>query len=293
VKLPSRNVLALNAVAGCVVLFAAGAFVRDTISPKTVEACSLRYHQAQAMSLRNGTALLSPEDLQASFNGLDRGVTENLSIAAIKDGPATVAIGIHYGAGSNFAPTSSNSKGGVSFPWQPRGLPNAISGACLKYHVFVPINFDFSQGGVLPGLAASDTNSIASTPDALETRLIWREAGQLQVAVTRTADGKVVGDRLNGNRTQIEKGRWLQIDHEVILNTPKTSNGIVRLWINNILAVESLGLNLRNNANVNPAGVFAVTHFGGEGIGGAAKKDEKLYFTPFEIRWNKVPSTGS
>jgi hypothetical protein len=293
-KMPSNRIVTLNAVAGGVVVLAMIVFVRDTLSPKTVEACSLRYHQAQTMSLRNGTKLLSPEELQSSLNGLDRGVSENLSLASLKEGPAPVAMAISYSAGSSFAPNSASAKGGVSFPWQPSGLPSSTQSACLTYHVYAANDFDFGQGGVLPGMAARDMNSTASTPDALETRIVWRAAGRLQTSILRTADGKVDGDQIDGNSVQITKGRWVKIDHEVVLNTPTAANGVVRTWVDGTLAVERTDIRLRNSANVSQAGVFAVTHFGGEGIGGGAKKDEKLYFTPFELRWNKpTPSAGS
>jgi hypothetical protein len=286
-KMPSNQVLALNGVAGCVVIVASIIFVRDIVSPPAIETCANRYHQAQSLTVRNGTTLLTLDDLQASFNGQDRGVLENLSLAALKDGPAPVAITVKFQAGSHFAPTSTNAKGGISFPWQPSGLPSSAQAACLSYHLYVPTEFDFAMGGVLPGLSARDTTSTSNTPDALDTSINWRSNGSLEMSVLRTAGGKTASDRIDGNRVQIEKGRWVRIDQELVLNTPTSPNGIVRTWVNKTLAVEANDLNMRNTENVVQAGMHAITHFGGHGIGGAAKKNETLYFTPFELRWSK------
>jgi hypothetical protein len=286
-KLPSKQIIALNGVAAAVVLIATGTFVRDLISPPTIESCVARYHQRQSIKLMNGAIVLTPEDLQSSFNGEDRGVTEHMSITALKEGPAPVAMGIQYGKGSHFLPAAGNMKGGVSFPWRPSGLPADARAACLSYHVFVPNDFDFGQGGVLPSLMARDSDSSDETPDALETRIIWKSNGGLRTSVMRTADGQTVGDTLDGNSAKIEKGRWVRIDQEIILNTPKMPDGITRIWIDKALTVEATDVNMRTSPKVSQSGVQAATYFGGEGVGGSATKDEQLYFTPFELRWNK------
>ena len=286
-NLPSHRAIAINVVAVGLIGAAAFTLVRNALFPARAEACAARYFNEQTLPLRNGRAMLTIDDLQASLNGLDNGVIENLSVRELKEGPATAAIGAHYGAGSRQVPSDGNTAGGFSFPWQPGGLPRTVSAACLSYHVFVMKDFDFGTGGVLPGLTARDGGSVVNSSYGLDTSVIWRDGGYVESMVTRLSEGAPKTELLQGDRVQLPRERWVRIDHEMILNTPKTANGVIRTWIDNKLVVETIGARLRDGLTVVQTGVAAKTYFGGDGIGGAAPKEQSLWMTPFQMRWNK------
>ena len=103
-NLPSHRAIAINVVAVGLIGAAAFTLVRNALFPARAEACAARYFNEQTLPLRNGRAMLTIDDLQASLNGLDSGVIENLSVRELKEGPANAAIGAHYGAGSRQVP---------------------------------------------------------------------------------------------------------------------------------------------------------------------------------------------
>jgi hypothetical protein len=285
-KRPSNTAIAINVVAIGIMGTAAYAAIRHSVFPERAEACVERYHQEQTLALIKNKQKISPDDLQASLNGLDIGVTENLTIRELKEGPANAAIGARYGANSRMMPTAASPAGGFSFPWQPRGLPRDAQAACLSYHVFVPKDFDFGLGGVLPGLSARDGGTVVGSLHGVDTAIIWRGDGSIESNVSRLTESDRSVEQFSGNRTKLEKGRWVRIDHEMVLNTPKAANGIVRTWVNKSLVVEAIEKTLREGSTVVQTGVAAHTYFGGEGIGGAAPKEQTLWMTPFEVRWN-------
>jgi hypothetical protein len=286
-KMPSNRALVLNTVLIGTIGAAGFTMVRNALFPARSEACAARYFQEQALPLRKGADLLTVEDLQASLNGMDNGVIENLTVRTLKEGPAAAAIGAHYGIGSKQLPTGTNTAGGFSFPWQPGALPRTANAACLSYHVYVPADFDFGFGGVLPGLTARDGGTVVGSNSGLDTGVIWRGDGLIESTLTRLTEGETKTELLPGNRVKLQKGRWVRVDHEMILNTPKTADGIIRTWIDKTLVVETIGARLRDGLTVVQTGVAAKTYFGGDGIGGAAPKEQSLWMTPFEVRWNK------
>jgi hypothetical protein len=66
--------------------------------------------------------------------------------------------------------------------------------------------------------------------------------------------------RLHTN-TVITDGAWHQIEVEILLNTPGVSNGVFRVWIDNVLKMESLNRQIRGPlpTSVTPYGVPAAS----------------------------------
>jgi hypothetical protein len=84
----------------------------------------------------------------------------------------------------------------------------------------------------------------------------------------------------------IPRGKWVRIDQEVVLNTPQKQDGLVRLWVDGSLRIEGKEAELRYSREVGFTGVMGDVHFGGNFMGGVARKDETVWLTPFELRWN-------
>lgn len=291
-KLPSNKMLAVN---GAIILTIGFAFivqVRDIFVGKIEPVCTQRYSKVAAFAMDRGGQLLKPDDIQASAFGQDIGVMTNLSIRRLKEGPASNAFGVKLDAGTAHPTNPQFPQGGVSFPWRPRGIPSNASAACLTYHVFLPADFDFDAGGTLPGLFGASTAD-APTVDRVDVRPVWGQGGSIHHAMLATTPENQTPFTTPGNphASGYPRGRWIRIDQEVILNTPKTGNGITRLWVNEELKAEIRSANLRDDQLVAIQGVTADLHFGlpavGEKfLGGKAKKPEQVWVTPFELRWN-------
>ena len=79
------------------------------------------------------------------------------------------------------------------------------------------------------------------------------------------------------------KGRWVKVDQEIVLNTPKATDGVLRVWLDGELAIERKEMNYRAMGNITLSGVAAAVHFTGPFA--AADKAAKIWLSPFEVRW--------
>ena len=233
-----------------------------------------------AFALERGGVLLTAADLQAGVAGRDAGVIDNVAIARIKDAPAPLAIGVSLNKGSASPRWAAGAKGGMSYPWEPRSLQSKTA-ACLTYHVLLPADFDFHRGGVLPGLAGAEA---AERGDSFFARLVWRPAGRGGVSV-RLGDGASKTGTAESDAFDFPRGRWVKLEQEVVLNTPKKADGILRVWVNGVLAVERSDISYRSKPEVALASVAAEVHYGGADAQGAAPKDAKVWLSPFQVRW--------
>jgi hypothetical protein len=280
-RLPSTKFVVLNAAAGVVTVAALLAVVRSIFFAPAVGPCSERYRNMTAFALERSGVLLTAADLQAGVSGRDAGVIENVAIARVKDAPAPFAMSVSLSKGSASPRWAGGAKGGMSYPWEPRSLQGR-SAACLAYHVLLPADFDFHRGGVLPGLIGADG---VERGDGFLARLVWRPAGRGGVAV-RLSDGAAS----NAGTTEADafdfpRGRWVKLEQEVVLNTPKKADGTLRVWVDGALAVERTDIAYRGKSEVALAGVAVDVHYGAADAVGAAPKDTKVWLSPFQIRW--------
>lgn len=292
-KMPSNKALAINGAIILIVGAAALVQARDLIMGKVEPICSSRYSKLAVMPLDRGGQKISPADIQSASFGQDQGVMNNLSIRRLKEGPATFALGVKLEAGAAQPTNPNGPQGGVSFPWRPRGIPSDAASACLTYHVFLPADFEYESGGSLPGLFASSSADQINAPDRVDVRFVWGARGSVHQSIVSaggenpTAFATVVDQHFAG----MPRGRWVRIDQEVMLNTPKISNGVTRLWIDEVLRAEVRNSQLRDEPVVTLQGVTADVHFGLPSLGARypesrAKKTEQVWITPFELRWN-------
>ena len=154
-RLPATKFIVFNAAAGLVGVAALVAAVRAVLMPDTLAPCSDRYHSMTAFALERAGAPLTAVDLQARLGGRDVGVIDNVTVGPVKDAPAPLAISVVLGKATASQQGSGESKGGATFPWEPRVLQGKTS-ACLSYQVLLPAGFDFQRGGALPGIAGAD-----------------------------------------------------------------------------------------------------------------------------------------
>ena len=160
---------------------------------------------------------------------------ENLSVGRVKDAPAPIVLNVSLPQGSGSPQREAGPKGGVSFPWQPRAA-RGKSAACLSYSVLLPASFEFHRGGVLPGIRGADLTG--QSPDAFVARMAWRpdrRGGATLRVITGDKTERYLAER---ESFAFAPGRWVKLELEAVLNTPKQADGILRAWVDGSLAIE-------------------------------------------------------
>jgi hypothetical protein len=291
-KLPSWKFIAINLASLMIVAAAAATQFQAYFNPPTMPSCTARYTRAVQFGTEHAGVLLTSIDVQASSNGADVGVMENLSLQRFKDGPAKSGLAVALAAGSAQPDSKDGKGGGVSFPWSPRAIPEMLTAACLSFNVFLPADFNFGGGGSLPGLFGVSPAEGLAQDENFKTHAVWSGAGRPMNHMHLFSTEKPITEYTwEDPRDPLPRGRWFRIDQEVVLNTPKMDDGKVRIWIDGSMRGESTGANLRSSADVSIRGVIADVHFGGQvhrketGVGRAVK-NEQIYLTPFVLRWN-------
>jgi hypothetical protein len=276
------KVIVFNAAAVLISAVAVAGVVRSLIFSPAAAPCSDRYGNSTEFPLERAGTTLTTADLQSRLGGADAGVLDNLIIGSIKDAPAPLAMTVSLPKGSATPLGSAALKGGISFPWQPRSVAGRTS-ACLSYSVFLPADFLFNRGGMLPGISGADASG--KTQDGFSARLAWRQGDVGGVTVRSTTGEEVRSISAETDGFAFPRGRWTKVEQEVVLNTPKQADGILRVWIDGQLAVDRASIAYRASPGVTVSGVAANVFYGNDDGAGSAPKDTKIALTPFVIRW--------
>jgi hypothetical protein len=279
-KMPGAKVVVFNAAAVLITTAAVVGLLRSFLAKPAAAPCSERYHHSTALMLERGGALLTAADLQSSLAGRDVGVIENVSVGRIPGAPASVALTVRLPRGST-SPDGSP-RGGISFPWDPRSVQGK-SAVCLSYSVLLPADFAFNRGGTLPGISGAEPGMVAS--DTFAARMAWREAGQGGVTLRVTSAGETRSSTAERETFAFPRGRWVRLEQEVVLNTPREADGVLRVWVDGTLAIDRGDLVYRMRPGVTVSGVAADVFYGTASGAGAAPADTKISLTPFDIRW--------
>ena len=81
------------------------------------------------------------------------------------------------------------------------------------------------------------------------------------------------------------RGRWVKLEEEVVLNTPKQANGILRVWADGRLVVERTDMTFSTKPETTIAGAGVDVFYGTESSNAFVPKDAKIWLTPLELRW--------
>ena len=283
-RLPATKFIVFNAAAGLVGVAALVAAVRSVLIPATVAPCTERYHSMTGFALERAGVTLTAADLQASLGGKDVGVIDNVTIGPVKDAPAPLALSVALGkAPASSQQGSAESKGGATFPWEPRVLQGKAS-ACLSYQVLLPASFDVHRGGALPGIGGADTGEQG---DKFLARLAWRPKSTGGAIVRITENGTTRALPAEREGFEFPRGKWVKLEQEVVLNTPKKSDGVLRVWVDGTLAIDRSDMSYRAKPDVTISGVSVDVFYGSspDDVQAAPPKDAKVWLTPFEVRW--------
>jgi len=261
-KNANLNTVLFNAAGIGLVVFLGGYMVYSALHTETVAQCSARYGDGQQFSLQKGEEAFSPIDLQARLPSREWGLLENARVVVDKNSAfLQVAVGPQNNPDDTKNDEDAEENGkhrrdGVGFIWQPHNLRGTHSG-CLTYRVFLSKDFGLEQRGTLPGLYGIDNADHVDVP-ALEkgfiTRLGWDRGG---FAGLTLKSPQSVGMWIPAKGYTWPVNRWVQVEQEVVLNTPNKSDGIVRLWMDGALRLEHKSLNLGASDGMALSGVVS------------------------------------
>lgn len=268
---------------GTITIFLA---IFGTRSKEVASACSERYGVATQFSLqRSAGEPASAAELQAGLGGRDWGVIENASVVKLADGPSPLVLQV------NMPKTSDkNAPLGLGFTWLLADAKSAQA-ACLSYQVMVPPDFEYGEGGVLPGLFGGETAAAPkSRADLVKTsfgtHLVWSSDGQLSLRIASADALQNLAYQTLGENVALPRGRWLPIEQEVVLNDEGESNGLLRVWIDGKLKLETGGLMWRKTNGGVFRGADVRAHFSHNGLDPSrGPKPTNIRLTPIETRW--------
>ncbi|MCB1511387.1 MAG: hypothetical protein KDJ36_10825 [Hyphomicrobiaceae bacterium] len=264
--------------------------IRSVVISEPISVCSARYHRASVLPYRSNGRLLAPADIQARLGERDWGLQSNGRIVAASDTPAAAALEVALPAGGKAGGTIANPVSGLGFRWTPNFLRTATH-VCLTYQVWLPNEFDFGRGGVLPGVFGGDPKGKPDNQGRhphFAVRPKWLPAGRggLQ-AVTAWEPRGIARDYL-GFDFRMPRGSWVAVEQEVTLNAPGSANGVLRIWINGELRFNAQDIAYRHRADVGFTGIVADTHYAAPNTieWHPAPKDARIRLTPFVVRWH-------
>lgn len=258
----------------------------DEVQPQSgLPPCSARLPLVRAVRIGDAG---SPEDAVESAFAAERltGVEENVDIRRDDGGGSGGMLRVRYPEDSiNFGSADDDTPlGGAAF-YAPFATAEAL---CLHYRVRFEEDFEFNKGGKLPGLYAGEAPSggeKVSGDDGWSIRLMWRKEGEGELyEYIYNKKGKYGLSAGRGSFT-FPRGRWVEVDLEVVVNDPGERNGQARLWIDGRPVIEQHDIVYATEDEDEPqeAGLMFSTFFGGSGRSWASPQDQHVDFADFRF----------
>ncbi len=280
--------LIVNAVGGTALAIVAGWIMYTSFGSDAVSVCEARYLSSVRFALADEAGSpLTTSEFQARAGSSEFGILDNTEIASDDTAPEGHALQVRLAQGTSSGYGDSASRGGVGFMWAPQDL-QATSAACLSYSVYLPEKFSFSGPGVLPGLVVGqnfDARGEPSIGGGVVARPVWLKDGGSNVHLQFAGNDGWQNIAAGHSRKVWPRGRWVSVDEEFVLNTPGKKDGVVRLWVDGQLASENANLAVRQDENLQFAGVLADIHYGTVFNGSKAPEDTTLKLSSFVLRW--------
>ncbi|MFV0296652.1 MAG: polysaccharide lyase [Hyphomicrobiaceae bacterium] len=291
-KLPGKRVLAFNGAALLVVGVSAIAMIRSSFYDPDAEPCADRYVNGIRMALTGSDgAPLAAGELQGQLSDTDWGLMDNIQVVKLRSGPAKAALQVKLPPLPAAGHDNADERAGAGFYWEPEAIRRPQA-ACLVYSVYVPKGFKFGQGMRLPGLMGNDaikqdpqTAGAKRRKPEFSARYVFDQQGNADIfaQLPGVQQGRSLGGRESG--FGLPHGRWVKFEQEVVLNTPGKKDGSIIAWVDGKLQFKKKGIMARQNDTTTIVGVLA------EVTPGVRKADamsgpEKIWMSPFELRWN-------
>ncbi|KAG0706110.1 polysaccharide lyase family 14 protein [Suillus ampliporus] len=206
--------------------------------------------------------------------------------------------------------------GSVSSGAQWYSLWNTTDGSqfqsmMLSYELAFDSNFNWVQGGKLPGLRGGpdvDDCSGGAEPNGtncFSTRLMWRKNAEGEVYAymltpdSICSDGSMIcnsdyGVSIDRGSFGFETGHWCRVTILVQLNNASNvANGNIVLYFNDVLALSQQNLYFRTVNNVTIGGLYFSTFFGGDDSSWATPETVHTYYRNIQMWGSSSPSSLS
>ena len=280
----SISICLRSVIAGAGLLaLATAAQAADSLSP-----CSARYGASVQFPPATETAeTLTGAKLRQLLGNKGWGLAEDVTVRALPDAPAPLVLDVKLPKGSIDHKNPTAPMGGMGFRWRP-GMPARTTSACLSYHLWFAPDFPFNKGGKLPGLFGGDGPAGGKDVDGasgFSARFMWRKDGQGEVYayIPGKPDGR--GMSIDRGAWTFPRGKWVQMEEEVVLNTPGAPDGLLRVWVDGALKLRHDDILYRTSPDLGVDGVMADIFFGGKTTEWAAPADTIVRLTPFMLAW--------
>ncbi len=258
--------------------------INSSFSEKTVPGCKMRYANAGGFGLeRSSGELVDAASLQSRLYGDDWGLLDNVSIQRDASANNRAAMRVRFRPGGERRIADRTAASGVGFTWRPSQL-NTAKAACLNYSIWLPENFEFAEGGVLPGLFGEAANAPEASRFSVHMR--WLRSGKVaaQPHTPSTLRSRVFV--VDEDWLKLPRGKWVEIEQEVVLNSPGEENGHLRVWVDGRLGLDRRQMSLRDNEEVRFEGVAFDAYYASKGMKWApAPAETEVKISPMVIRW--------
>ncbi|MFK7769799.1 MAG: nitrous oxide reductase family maturation protein NosD [Mariniblastus sp.] len=242
-------------------------------------------------------------DLDKDWNNpsFNNGVTEGR--VSIVTGPEAYggtgsALAVSYPAGEH-----GPSETGAQWKFE---LDANLEEVVLSYRVKFKTGFDFVRGGKLPGLAggtAPTGSTSANGVNGWTGRMMWRTdftgvSGQPEqttangISYAKYTDSGPAQDGEDEDKNYwnnpdssivtLQSGVWYKITQRVKMNQPGVSDGILQIWLDDVLVLDEQDKLFRLTSELSIDQMYFSTFFGG-GSSWQTSKDETVYFDDFEF----------
>ncbi|MDL5052085.1 glycosyltransferase [Oscillatoria laete-virens NRMC-F 0139] len=211
---------------------------------------------------------------------------QNLEVLPDPSGRFSHFIRVHYPSGSaspTVARTHQAPLGGVQFYATLQMPPQ--NNLQFSYYVRFSENYNFVKGGKLPGLFGGKINSGGQIPDGtngFSTRYMWRDNGEGEIYVYLPISIEY-GTSMGRGTWRFQPGRWYHLDQQIVLNNLESKDGLIKVWVDNLLVFEKRELTFRTTEELKIEGIFFSTFFGGGDPSWATPKDVYADFAEFSV----------
>jgi hypothetical protein len=240
------------------------------------------------------TTYETPQDLVSGYIGGDQTLRggggdfgfDRIRMRKVDDMPFQAAMEVTFPEGSASREVHEETgapEGGAQFYTRLRSGP--VDSATLRYRVRFPTGFDFVKGGKLPGLFGGTATAGGNTPDGTDgfsTRYMWRADGVGEV-YAYLPESDEVGTSLGRGDWSWPTGRWVEVEQEVVLNTPGDADGQITVQLDGQEVHKSTHLTFRSVAEVQIEGIFFSTFFGGGDPTWATPTTQTVQFADFRL----------
>ncbi len=267
---------------GMVLLLAAYSAVAYMLVEKPVPGCMESYERTAIFDLNasDGRPLTTIE-LQARAGAGEVGIMQNARIVEVGGGPSPVAMEVALSASA----PGGQAESGLDFAWHPAS--DGARSACLRYSVWMPVNFDFGPGGYLPGFYGNEVGSSGATPSSagLRVRTKWQREGTSEIHARAPAIQAANGRSFTTRDKVFGRGRWNTVEQELVVNAPGAQDGSLKVWVNGDLVVNERRLQLSKENPIEIEGVLASIGFVGQARVHPNPEAAKLQISPIVLAW--------